>query len=93
MSIFPKRTIPGKGTTIHWNFNTAHLKGVHIFPFVRIGVKDPEGKINMLFEQNILALPNSTDTERDDEATLPTYKYLNKNTPLLIKYHRGSIIR
>lgn len=83
MSIFPKRTVPGKGTTIHWNFNTAHLKGTHIFPFVRIGVKDPVGKITMLFEGNILALPDSGDDSKE-HSTVPVYKYLNKNTPLLV---------
>ena len=84
MSIFPKRTIPGKGVTIHWNYNTCHLKGTHIFPFVRIGVKSPDGKVTMLYEGNILALPESK-TEVTAEANAPSaYKYLNKNTPLLV---------
>lgn len=84
MSIFPKRTVPGKGTTIHWNFNTAHLKDTHIFPFVRIGVKDPAGKITMLFEGNILALPDAADDPAKHHSAVPTYKYLNKNTPLMV---------
>ncbi|SNB43835.1 conserved hypothetical protein [Flavobacterium psychrophilum] len=82
MSIFPKRTIPTKGVTIHWNFNTAHLKGVYIFPFVRIGVKRPDGVVTMLYEGNILALPDSK--EETTESETPKYKYLNKNTPLLV---------
>lgn len=81
MSIFPKRTIRQKGVTIHWNFNTAHLKDVHIFPFVRIGVKRPDGVITMLFEGNILALP---DVREEVISDTPMYKYLNKNTPLLV---------
>jgi hypothetical protein len=84
MSIFPKRTVPGKGVTIHWNFNTAHLKNTHIFPFIKIGVKDPEGKITMLFEGNILALPHSADESFEASASEPVLKYLNKNTPLLV---------
>jgi hypothetical protein len=82
MSIFPKRTVPSKGVTIHWNFNTAHLKGVHIFPFVRIGVKRPDGVITMLYEGNILALPDEKDDLIENE--IIKYKYLNKNTPLLV---------
>ncbi|WP_375587596.1 hypothetical protein [Flagellimonas aurea] len=49
MSIFPKRTLPGKTVTIHWNFNTASLKGTHIFPLVRIGVKEPLGEYHHAF--------------------------------------------
>ena len=82
MSIFPKRTIPSKGVTIHWNFNTSHLKGVHIFPFVRIGVKRPDGQVTMLHEGNILALPDSKEADINPET--PKLKYLNKNTPLLV---------
>lgn len=82
MSIFPKRTLPNKGVTIHWNFNTAHLKGIHIFPFVRIGVQRPDGQVTMLYEGNILALPDPK--EEDVELEIPKYKYLNKNTPLLV---------
>jgi hypothetical protein len=83
MSIFPKRTVPGQGVTIHWNFNTAHLKGFHIYPFVRIGVKHPDGKETMLFEGNLLALPDQEKTNSDREVS-NSYKYLNKNTPLLV---------
>lgn len=82
MSIFPKRTVPNKGVTIHWNFNTAHLTGVHIFPFVRIGVKRPDGVVTMLYEGNILALLDSKEETKENET--PKYKYLNKNTPLLV---------
>jgi hypothetical protein len=84
MSIFPKRTIPGKGITIHWNFNTSHLKNTHIFPFVRMGVKDPEGEVTLLFEGNILALPQSQEPKLNEQSSKPHYKYLNKNTPLLV---------
>jgi hypothetical protein len=82
MSIFPKRTVPGKGVTIHWNFNTSHLKGIHLFPYVRIGVKTPDDKVIMLYEGNILALPNPTEDANEKE--INKYKFLNKNTPLLV---------
>ncbi|MDR7211436.1 hypothetical protein [Flavobacterium piscis] len=93
MSIFPKRTVPNKGVTIHWNFNTAHLKGIHIFPFVRIGVKRPDGEVTMLYEGNILALPDSKEEITENETI--KYKYLNKNTPLLVlaDYLSGSCKR
>ena len=82
MSIFPKRTVRGNAVTIHWNFNTAALKEVHIYPFVRIGVKDPAGNITMLLEQHLLALPPvaiAQDAPQEKKSL-----YLNKNTPLLI---------
>jgi len=81
MSIFPKRTIPGKTVTIHWNFNTAHLKEQHIYPFIKIGVKVPNGEIKMLFEDYILALP---DEKNNSKHTFEKLKYLNKNIPLLV---------
>ena len=85
MSIFPKRTVPGKGVTIHWNFNTSHLRDVHIFPFVRIGVRNPDGKETMLFEDHVLALPDPLrNYSPPDSDVSPTLKYLNKNTPLLV---------
>ncbi len=82
MSIFPKRTIPKSTVTIHWNFNIAHLNEVHIFPWVRIGVKDPNGKITMLFENNVLGLPNSN--QKVDVNGKPVLQFLNKNIPLLV---------
>lgn len=79
MSIFPKKTVPGKPVTIHWNFNTSKLKETHIYPFVRIGVVAPDGAITVLFEDHVLALPAQQ-------------QYLRKNTPLLIlaEYLSGS---
>ena len=71
MSIFPKKTVPGKTVTIHWNFNTSKLKDTHIFPFVRIGVVAPDGTTTLLFEDHVLALPAQQ-------------QYLRKSTPLLI---------
>lgn len=82
MSIFPKRTVRNSAVTIHWNFNTAALKETHIYPFVRIGVKDPQGRVTMLMEKHLLALPPVLKVDK----TEPEQKslYLNKNTPLLI---------
>ncbi len=82
MSIFPKRTIPKSTVTIHWNFNISHLKEVHIFPWVRIGVKDPNGKVTMLFENHVLGLPNSN--QKIDSSDKPSLEFLNKNIPLLV---------
>lgn len=81
MSIFPKRTIPGKEVTIHWNFNTSHLKEKHLFPLVKIGVRDPNGKITMLFEKHVLAFPDEKEELQNSSKKL---KYLNKNIPLLV---------
>lgn len=82
MSIFPKRTIPGRTITIHWNFNISSLKNVHVFPWVRLGVKDPNGNVTMLFEDHVLGLPNPVnDIAKQEEQSL---KYLNKNVPLLL---------
>ncbi|MES1159697.1 MAG: hypothetical protein ABUM51_02995 [Bacteroidota bacterium] len=81
MSIFPKRTIRGATVTIHWNFNTAHLRDVSICPFVRIGVIAPNGAITMLLEKYMLALP----AIREESPAAPDkFLYLNKNTPLLV---------
>lgn len=82
MSIFPKRSVPGSTVTIHWNFNTAHLQDVHVCPWVRIGVRDPFGRITMLFEDYVLGLPDPEDDLPD--GTSPPLKYLNKNLPLMI---------
>lgn len=82
MSIFPKRSVPGSTVTIHWNFNTSSLKDVHVFPWVRIGVKDPEGKISMLFEKHVLALPDPQQEESGPDGR--QLKYLHKSVPLLL---------
>jgi hypothetical protein len=81
MSIFPKRTLQGTTVTIHWNFNTAHITDGHVFPYVRIGVQAPDGKITMLFEQYVLGFPAIKAQQKSDKKQL---LYLNKNTPLLV---------
>lgn len=81
MSIFPKRTIRNTTVTIHWNFNTAHLKDRAICPLVRIGVVDPEGKQTILIEKHLLALPAIQDERQKKEKQA---LYLNKNFPLLV---------
>jgi len=81
MSIFPKRTLRNSRVTIHWNFNTAHLKEHSICPLVRIGVQDPLGKVTWLLEKHMLALPAISKEESSKEGK---FLYLNKNTPLLI---------
>ncbi|CAM1334930.1 hypothetical protein [Tenacibaculum aestuariivivum] len=94
MSIFPKRTIPGSTVTIHWNFNTSHLKGTHLCPFVKIGVKDPKGNITMLFKKHVIAFPTPNKDEKELES-IKGPKYLNKNIPLLViaDYLKGSCKR
>jgi len=84
MSIFPKRTVRNSTVTIHWNYNTAGLTSEHIYPFVRIGVKAPDGRVTILMEKHLLALP---PVMLPPEATGPAAQksiYLNKNTPLLV---------
>ncbi|MCG7503076.1 hypothetical protein MHM83_14485 [Tenacibaculum sp. Mcav3-52] len=81
MSIFPKRTIQGTTVTIHWNFNTAHLKDKHLCPLVKIGVKDPKGNVTILFENHVVAFPEENENK---EVVPQKLKYLNKNTPLLV---------
>lgn len=81
MSIFPKRTLPGSVVTIHWNFNTSHVTEAHVFPFVRIGVRSPDGTITMLFEQYVLGLPVIQPPANPASRQL---LYLKKNTPLLV---------
>jgi len=83
MSIFPKRTLQGGTVTVHWNFNIAHLTVGHVMPFVRIGVKAPDGKITMLFERHVIGLP-AVPQEADKTSKEPRLSYLNKNTPLLV---------
>ena len=81
MSIFPKRTIRGTTVTIHWNFNTAHLRDVSICPFVRIGVIAPDGGVTILLEKYMLALPAIRE---ELPVASGKFLYLNKNTPLLV---------
>ncbi|MEL6536454.1 MAG: hypothetical protein AAFQ98_13640 [Bacteroidota bacterium] len=95
MSIFPKRSVPGGTVTIHWNFNTAHLTDVHVCPWVRIGVIDPDGKLTMLFEGHVLGLPDPPVAQDGSEESHPPLKYLNKNLPLMIlaEYLEGNAKR
>ena len=81
MSIFPKRAVPGSTVTIHWNINISHLTDTHVCPWVRIGVKDPEGNVTMLFESHVLGLPDPIDQPELPKSLL---KYLNKNLPLMV---------
>ncbi|RJE72571.1 hypothetical protein [Reichenbachiella sp. MSK19-1] len=81
MSIFPKRTIQGETVTIHWNFNTSNLNDFHVLPWVRIGIKNPLGKVTMLFEEHVLGLPDEPKELKTEE---PKLKYLNKSVPLLL---------
>lgn len=82
MSIFPKRARPGQAVTIHWNFNTAALTATHIYPFVRIGVRDPAGQLTLLFEDYLLALPNPEPTAT--EAVPAPVGSLRPGLPLLV---------
>lgn len=80
MSIFPKRARPGQPVTIHWNFNAATLTATHIYPFVRIGVRDPAGQLTMLFEDYVLAFPNPEPAA----PTPPPAGNLRASLPLLV---------
>lgn len=84
MSIFPKRTVRNSTVTIHWNFNTAGLRGQHIYPYVRIGVQAPDGQVTMLLQQHLLAFPPVQLKPQETGPVAQKSLYLNKNTPLLI---------
>jgi len=81
MSIFPKRTIQGKTVTIHWSFNTSNLIDKHLVPLVKIGVKDPNGNVTMLFEEHVVAFPDQKEKKTESVKKL---KYLSKSVPLLV---------
>lgn len=82
MSIFPKRTISGQTVTIHWNFNVSHLHDQHAIPYVKLGVKAPNGSISMLYEGYVIGLPTVAETPLKPQPE--KLLYLNKNTPLLM---------
>lgn len=84
MSIFPKRTTAGSYVTIHWNLNAAFLTDNHLFPFVKIGVIDPVGKLTMLFEQHVPMLPSIGSPLPEEIINENKLVYLSKNVPLLL---------
>jgi len=57
LSIFPKRTVPGKDITIHWCCSTEGLTDTRLSPYCRVHVRDPAGGNTVLFEDSILLLP------------------------------------
>lgn len=79
MSIFPKKTAPGKPVTIHWNFVPTGITAPFICPHVRIGVIDPAGNTTILFEQHIVAIAPPLRP-----STTPFALPLKKETPLLV---------
>ena len=81
MSIFPKRTLRGSQVTIHWNFNTASLTETHIVPYVRIGVRAPDGQLTMLHDGHLLRLPG-LPAETPPVAVVA--QTLPKSVPLLV---------
>ncbi|BDD07126.1 hypothetical protein [Aureibacter tunicatorum] len=96
MSIFPKRSKRGQSVTIHWNFNTSHLIDQHLCPYVRIGVRRPDGEVSMLLEDYVLALPNPSDEiqagDSSDKEVKP--KYLRKHTPFTVLHdYVSSVIK
>ena len=68
MSIFPKRTIPGSGITIHCNIFSKHEKRI-IFPFVTSIIKSPTGKSQQLFKGHVWSLP--FDKEHPHDKSIP----------------------
>lgn len=82
MSIFPKRTLRGKGVTIHWGLNFTHTANNLRYAFIRIQVKTPSKKVVNLCEDYIQLLPNlcNTKNENGEEGD----KFLSKGTPLLL---------
>jgi len=71
VSIFPRRTVPGKGVTIHWCCSAPQLADRHLSPFVRIRVESPAGESTTLFESHILLFPPPPRPERGDTSPEP----------------------
>lgn len=88
MSIFPKRTIQGKGVTIHWSVALESDLDRPLFPFVRLGVKSPDGEVRYLCRKNLLLLPKDYQSSKENEKTIneiaPENHNLARNIPLLI---------
>lgn len=82
MSIFPKRTVPGKGVTIHWNFLGPAAGRKTLFPRAHIGVRDPQGKEHVLFDEHVLAFPSPPNPEKD--ARPPSSAFPGASLPLLV---------
>ncbi|GAA3945317.1 hypothetical protein [Hymenobacter algoricola] len=81
MSIFPRRTRRGTQVTIHWNFNTSRLTQAHIMPYVRIGVRGPDGQLTLLYDGHLLALPGPPPTAAAADVAA---QHLPKSVPLLV---------
>ena len=81
MSIFPRRTRRGQHVTVHWNFNTARLVQTHIMPYVRIGVRAPDGQLTWLHDGHVLRLPAPPPAATAAEVTA---QHLPKSVPLLV---------
>ncbi|MBV8326815.1 hypothetical protein [Chryseobacterium sp.] len=83
MSIFPKRTIPGKTVTIHWAIALESEKNIPQFPLIRLGVQSPDGSIVSLCDQHIMLLPEPKKEQREKKE-IRMSNNLPRNTPLLI---------
>jgi hypothetical protein len=68
MSIFPKRTIPGKGVTIHWHIQGPQAGQKTLIPKAYIAVRDPSGFVHPLFDEHVLAFPAATIREQAQPA-------------------------
>lgn len=88
MSIFPKRTVQGKTVTIHWSIALESEPDRPLFPFVRLGVKSPDGELIYLYQKNILLLPKDyqAHTGNADTANGSSSENHNlaRNIPILI---------
>lgn len=87
MSIFPKRTIQGKAVTIHWSVALESELNSPLFPFVRLGVKSPDGQIVYLCQKHILLLPKAYHANVEHEETrneTSEKQNLARNIPIMI---------
>lgn len=88
MSIFPKRTVQGKTVTIHWSVALESELDRPLFPFVRLGVKSPDGELRYLCQKNILLLPKDYQSDKEHEeivnVTPPENHNLARDIPILI---------
>jgi len=88
MSIFPKRSVPGKPVTVHWSIGLESTTNAPMFAFLNLGVKTPDGRVDYLCRKNVLILPKSyekpAETLGENLADEAVRNNLARNTPILI---------
>lgn len=57
MSVFPRRTIPGKSVMIHLCLNVAPQGNFPVTPFLKVAIRDPLGHMTRLFDGHVVLFP------------------------------------